>query len=246
MRAAERQREVARVDDGREADESTAPSISERLARQLSAHRTAALQTEVARHPQVALVAIVHRLALRIVCDDYGAGDSSVNISASLQDGLDAHAPGVAQSAALIGMRDLRQAWALRLPMDSNALFSELLAMPQTELLSLLAVCVASTVGAITSRDDAVPAQALAQAVGLDMRQWWTPTAAGYFAHVSKARCLEAVKAFAPDQVARLTKLKKQELASEAERVAAGSGWLPAILRTPALGGHTDTPLEAA
>ena len=224
LRIAKRQREVSRIDDGREADEATAPSISERLARQLSAHRTAALQVEVARHPQVALVALVHRLALRIVCDDYDAGDSSVNISASPQGGLDAHAPDVAQSAALMGMRDLRQGWPLRLPMDSNALFSELLAMPQTELLSLLAVCVASTVGAITSRDDSVPAEALALAVDLDMHQWWTPTAAGYFAHVSKARCLEAVEAFAPDQVARLTKLKKQELAKEAERLSVGSG----------------------
>jgi hypothetical protein len=40
----------------------------------LSAHRTAALQAEVARHPQVALVAVVHRLALRVVVDGYRFG----------------------------------------------------------------------------------------------------------------------------------------------------------------------------
>lgn len=59
--------------------------------------------------------------------------------------------------------------------------------MPQQELLSLLAVCVGFTVAVIASREDEAPAAALAQAVGLDMHRWWTPTAAGYFDHASKA-----------------------------------------------------------
>jgi ParB family chromosome partitioning protein len=57
--------------------------------------------------------------------------------------------------------------------------------------------------------------------------------------NVSKAKALEAVAVFAPDQVTRLSKLKKGDLASEAGRLAAGSGWLPAILCAP-------SPLERA
>ena len=109
-------------------------------------------------------------------------------------------------------------------------MFAVLLAMPHGELIALLAVCVASTVGAICSRETEAPATALAQALDLDMHDWWTPTAAGYFEHVSKAKALEAVGAFAPDQLTRLSKLKKADLASEAERLAAGTGWLPAML----------------
>ena len=56
------------------------------------------------------------------------------------------------------------------------------------------------------------------------------PTAARYFEHVSKAKALEAVTAGAPDQVTRLSKLKKGDLAKEAERLIAGTGWLPAML----------------
>jgi ParB family chromosome partitioning protein len=56
------------------------------------------------------------------------------------------------------------------------------------------------------------------------------PTAAGYFDHVSKAKALEAVSVFAPDQLTRLSKLKKADLAAEAERLSAGKGWLPAML----------------
>jgi ParB family transcriptional regulator, chromosome partitioning protein len=236
MRAQERQEVGATV--GRSGSADAAPAkvgISEKLAKRLSAHRTAALQAEVARHPQVALVAVAHRLALRVILDTYGSADSPINISASPQDGLALHAPDITEAPATVGMREVREAWAARLPEDPDALFAELLALPQQELLSLLAVCVASTVGAVVSREDEVPAAALAKAVNLDMHDWWTPTAAGYFEHVSKAITLEAVHAFAPDQVARLAKLKKAEIASEAERLAVGSGWLPLMFRTPAV-----------
>ena len=208
--------------------------ISEKLAKRLSAYRTAALQAEVARHPHIALVAVVHRLALRVVGDVYRLEGSPVNISASPQDGLGLHAPDIAESPAAIGMAEVRQAWTDRLPKDPDALFAELLAFPQQELLSLLAVCVASTVGAVTTRESDTPAVLLAQAVELDMHEWWTPTAAGYFAHVSKAKALEAVQVFAPEQVNRLAKLKKAEIASEAERLAAGTGWLPVMFQKAA------------
>jgi ParB family chromosome partitioning protein len=210
------------------------PGISEKLAKRLSAHRTAALQAEVARHPQIALVAVVHRLALRVVVDTYRSQGSPVEISASPQNGLGLLAPDMAQSPAAIGMQEVRQAWAERLSQDPDTLFTELLAYPQQELLSLLAVCVASTVDAVSPRESNTPATLLAQAVELDMHDWWTPTAAGYFEHVSKAKTLEAVQVFAPEQVNRLAKLKKAEMASEAERLAAGTGWLPVMFQKAA------------
>ena len=204
-------------------------TISEKLVKRLSAHRTAALQAEVARHPQVALVAVVHRFAMRVIHDaHYG---SPINITANPQDRLEQYAPDLAEAPAAVGMRHVREAWAERLPHDPDALFADLLAMPQQELLSLLALCVGFTVTAIASREDEAPAAALAQAVGLDMHAWWTPTAAGYFDHVSKAKALEGVQAFATGEVNRLGKLKKAQIASEAERLAAGTGWLPAMFR---------------
>lgn len=235
LRAQERQAaggpSEERNDHGGNTDEAAKPGISEKLAKRLSAHRTAALQAEVARHPQVALVAVVHRLALRVVLDSYGSGGSPVDIIATPQDGLALHAPDIGDSPAATGMGKVRAAWAARLPKEPKALFAELLALPQSELLSLLAVCVASTIGVLASREDEAPAGELSEAVRLDMHHWWTPTAEGYFAQVSKAKALEAVLAFAPDQVTRLSKLKKAEMASEAERLAAGTGWLPVMFR---------------
>jgi ParB family transcriptional regulator, chromosome partitioning protein len=214
---------------------SALPRISEKLARRLSAHRTAALQIALVRQPQVALAALVHGLVLQVMVEKEGLWMRSpaqpIHITASAQDYLDKHAPDVAQSPAAIQLRDVRQAWMARLPTDASELFAALLTTPQENLLSLLAACVAMTVGAVTPREDAIPAAALAKAVGLDMHDWWTPTADGYFAHVSKSKALEAVRGFAPDYEVRLLKLKKGELASEAARLAVGSGWLPEMLR---------------
>ena len=210
--------------------------LSEKLMRRLSAHRTAALQAEVACHPRIALVALVHQLVQRVLLGGYGV--SPVNIIATPQDRLEQHAPDVAEAPAAQGLRAVREAWASRLPEDPKALFAELLAMEHDELLSLLALCVGLTVSAVAQRENEAPAALLAQAVELDMHSWWTPTAAGYFDHVSKARALEAVQVFAPGEVQRLAKLKKAQIASEAERLAAGSGWLPQMLTEPVQAGE--------
>lgn len=230
---------------GADSDELAKPGISEKLAKRLSAHRSAALQAEVARHPEVALVALVHRLALRVIVDSYGTSGSPVDICATPQDGLGLYAPDMGEAPAAVGMRKVRQAWADRLPEDPDALFVELLAFPQQELLSLLAVCVASTVSVLASHEEEVPAAVLARAVNLDMHDWWMPTAAGYFEHVSKAKALEAVQSFAPDQVNRLGKLKKAEIASEAERLAAGTGWLPVMFRAQGAAAETQAKPES-
>jgi len=171
----------------------------------------------------------VHHLARRVICHGYEA--SPINISATSHvDDVVTHAPDIAESPAVTGLREVHEAWAARLPNDSDAMSEVLLALSQTDLIGLLAVCVASTVGAIQSRESELPASLLARALDLDMHAWWTPTAAGYFEHVSKAKALEAVGVFAPDQLTRLAKLKKSDLASEAGRLAVGSGWLPAML----------------
>jgi len=233
LRAQERQAAGEATSSGADTEdaEPAKPGISEKLAKRLSAHRTAALQAEVARHPHVALVAVVHQLAHRVILDGYGS--TPLNITAFPQDRLTHYAPDVDEAPATVGMREVREAWASRLPSEPDALFAELLAMPQSELLSLLAVCVGYTVSAIASQENEIPAAVLAQAVNLDMHDWWTPTAAGYFDHVSKAKALEAVQVFAPTEVNRLAKLKKAQIASEAERLAAGSGWLPVMFNKP-------------
>ncbi len=161
-----------------------------------------------------------------------------------VQDRLEGMAPDWPESPAAVALRELQQVAGEALPEDSAELFAALLAKPQDELVRLLAVCVASTVDVVTPRAIAQqPGAELAQAVGLDMAAWWQPTAEGYFKHVSKAVILEAVGEFAPSHATRLAKLKKADIASEAERLAAGTGWMPSIFKTT---GPQDAMQEAS
>ncbi|SAI17909.1 ParB-like nuclease [Bordetella trematum] len=223
-------------DEREDADDAPkAASLSDRLAQRLSAHRTAALQIEVARHPQAALAAVVHGMVQTVLQENrYGRSRDSLPLGVGLkvQDRLEGMAPDWPESPAAVALRELQQVAGEALPEDSAELFAALLAKSQDELVRLLAVCVASTVDVVTPRATPhQPGEELAQAVGLDMAAWWKPTAEGYFKHVSNAVILDAVGAFAPESVTRLAKLKKADIASEAERLAYGTGWMPAIFK---------------
>ncbi|WOI79147.1 ParB/RepB/Spo0J family partition protein [Pseudomonas aeruginosa] len=225
--------EAGNDDEGEDADDAPkAASLSDRLAQRLSAHRTAALQIEVARHPQVALAALVHGMVQTVLQDSHYGHDLPLGVSMKVQDRLEGMAPDWPESPAAVALRELQQVAGEGLPQDSAELFAALLTKPQDELVNLLAVCVASTVDVVTPRATPHhPGEELAQAVGLDMAAWWQPTAEGYFKHVPKAAVLQAVGEYAPEQVSRLAKLKKADIASEAERLANGSGWMPAIFK---------------
>ncbi|MBN9405521.1 MAG: ParB/RepB/Spo0J family partition protein [Burkholderiales bacterium] len=225
--------EAGNDDEGEDADDAPkSTAMSDRLAQRLSAHRTAALQIEVARHPQVALVALVHGMAQTVLQDSRYGNNLPLGVRLTVQDRLEGMAPDWPESSPAVALRELQQAWGSKLPEDSAELFVALLAIEQDELVKLLAVCVASTVDVVTPRATVQqPGAELAQAVGLDMAAWWQPSAEGYFRHVSKAVILQAVGEFAPDHVTRLAKVKKADIASEAERLVGGTGWMPAIFK---------------
>ena len=236
--------EAGNDDTGEEADDAPKPAaMSDRLAQRLSAHRTAALQIEVARHPQVALAALVHGMVQTVLQESYYGHDLPLGVKLTQQDRLEGMAPDWPESPAAVALRELQQVAGEALPEDSAELFAALLAKSQDELVRLLAVCVASTVDVVTPRaTQHQPGAELEQAVALDMAAWWQPTADGYFQHVPKAAILAAVGEFAPEHVTQLAKLKKGDIASEAERLADGTGWMPAIFKAA---GSQDAAQEA-
>jgi ParB family transcriptional regulator, chromosome partitioning protein len=227
--------EAVNDDEGEDGDSDEQPktaAMSDKLAQRLSAHRTAALQIEVARHPQVALAALVYGMVQTVLQDSYHGHDLPLGVSVKAQDQLEGIAPDIPDSPAAEALRELQQVAGEGLPEDSAELFAVLLAKSQDELVRLLAVCLAVTVDVVTPRAaQHQPGSELAQAVGLDMAAWWKPTNEGYFRHVPKPAILEAVEQYAPAHVTRLAKLKKADIASEAERLADGTGWMPAIFK---------------
>jgi ParB family chromosome partitioning protein len=60
----------------------------------------------------------------------------------------------------------------------------------------------------------------------------WRPTVGNYLGRVTKPRILQAVREGAGEQAAQLIDhMKKADMAKEAERMLADTGWLPEPLR---------------
>ena len=204
------------------------------LVRRLTAHRTLALRATLAQRPDIALIALTHRLALETFFSAGYSVRSSLQIETQ-QTPLDQYAPDVPACKAQAAIAERAEALRAALPDDPQALFAWLLQQPQAEVLNVCAYCVALAVNGVNADEGSSVLDALATAAGLDMRDWWTPTAENYLASIPKARILDVVReAVSPEAAATLTSLKKNPLAQAAERRLAGTGWLPSPLRVHA------------
>jgi ParB family transcriptional regulator, chromosome partitioning protein len=215
------------------------PGLSDRLVEDLTAHRTAALRTVLAGNPDVALTAVVHALALPLFFPFETESCLVVKLDSA---SLTGSAEGIEDSPAALKLAERHQFWRSLLPNDAEALWDWLLAQDTATRLDLLAYCVGCSINAVRKRRERADTERLAHAdrlvlaLGLDMAQWWQPTAQSYFRHVPKASILETVgEAVTPEAADNLAKLRKDALAAEAEQRLAGTGWLPPILRIPAI-----------
>ena len=218
----------------------TRPVHSDKLMRRLTAHRVAAVQAELIDRPDVALAAITAHLAVKLLTDNYrrmyGSEDvltvSATNTHASLH----SEADDMKTSPAWQKMDVERTAWVARLPETVDAVFPWVLEQDQANVQRLLTFLVASTVTGVYGEERSNQStDALAVALGLDMRKWWSATGASYFSHVSKGRIQEVVtEAIDANAASPLAGLKKDAAVTGAEQSLAGSGWLPSFLRTAA------------
>jgi ParB family chromosome partitioning protein len=223
--------------EAEEADEDAGAPLSERLVLDLTAHRTLALRDALGASPTVGLSAVVHSLALSAFYPPYERA-SCLEIK-GVSAYLDGHAPGIADTRAGRSIAERHERWAVRLPKAADDLWTFVQGLAATDLLDLLAHCASLTVNAVRAPFDRKPAawahaDRLAQAVDLDMTGYWTPTVASYLGRVTKARIGEAVREAVSEETAeRISGMKKPDMASEAEALLAGKGWLPSLLRAP-------------
>lgn len=218
-----------------EAEDDLAP-LSDRLIADLTAHRTAGLRDAVSENPDVALLCIVHALTLRTFYTGHAPATCVDVRCASVS--LGQYAPGIEDAPASRAIDRRHEAWARQLPLEAAEVWTFVVGLDADSRASLLAHCVALSVNAVRAweRRPAALAHAdeLAAAVCLDMSAYWTPTAQAYFSRVTKARIGEAVReAVSADAADRLAGLKKPDMAETAEQLVVGTGWLPALLRTP-------------
>ena len=209
--------------------------LSESLLRRLAAHRTVALQVMLARNTSVTLAALAHVFIQRAFGDEHRRAGSALQIAPQQSaHALKSVADDLVRGAAWQAIEAAKLAWAQRLPEERSAWFDWLIGLPQAELLDLLALCTALTLNALPGTGAASDANALAEAVGLDMAEWWEPTAAGYLNQVSKAQIVQALREAGPGLADdRVAAMKKDALVVTAATRLAGKRWLPAALRRP-------------
>src|SRR5208282_2315393 len=221
-----------------EEDDAVRP-LSDRLVTELTAHRTLSLRDAVAGNFDAAFLGVLHVLTLNAFFSH--SLNTSIEISVK-SSGFSAQAPGLKNTSSARAIEARHAEWRKHLPEKADHLWTALLAFDGDSRQALFAHCASLAINAThepwnRNKERLAHADALAAAVNLDMAAaGWTPTVDNYLGRVAKARILEAVREAKGEREAQLIDhLKKAEMASEAERLLAGSGWLPEPLRTPTL-----------
>ncbi|MGH9560139.1 MAG: hypothetical protein ACRD3S_01685, partial [Terracidiphilus sp.] len=146
------------------------------LLLKLTAHRTLALRAELARKPEVTLAALAHHLVLVHFFENSGHADDVLKVKAEAVP-LDRFAKDLAGTKANAILEETRERLRSRLPANPAQVLVWMLQQPETTLAEYIAFCVAQSVDAVANHERESSADALADAVRIDMRQWWTPTA---------------------------------------------------------------------
>src|SRR5712664_2441716 len=197
--------------------------LSQSLTSDLAGHRTAAMAALLAGSPRVALVAIVHSLGMKAFYSNPFGGAVDFDVAST------SYPPGFqdrCKSRGIDEIEKLRKQWEETIPSKQSEFWQWCVDASDKTLLSLLAFF-----AALTCRNT----DQLAAPLGLDMNEWFTPTAENFFGRTGKDEILKAVKEATGKPVAPATeKLKKTELAAFAERAVKDTGWLPKPLRAPA------------
>ena len=237
------------IDTGEDTEpdwDASAP-LPDRIVADLTAHRTTALRNAMASDQTVAVAAVVHSLVLSAFYPHYERA-SCLEIKCGFA-ALEPHAPGITDSEAGRGIAERHEAWAIRLPQAAGEVWTLVQSLGADDLLNLLAHCAGLTINAVRSPVDRRPiamthADALAEALDLDMTTYWSPTARNYLGRVTKAKIGEAVtEAVSPEAAERIAGLRKTDMAEAAETLLVGSGWLPSPLRRA--GDTVKTPVSA-
>ena len=227
---------------GRETQTSGRKSdMSDALRRSLLGHRNLAAQVALAENPDVAKV-LLACWAVKQLRADTAASLGSTNtptdlrVSENTGSGTRTGHPIIDEAGIARATRfnDACATIVASLPTGDDALWSDLTNMSALALDSIIGHAIARSVSlAVTGTG--LTGQLLAT-LRLSMAEHFTPTVDTYLGRIPKQRVLEALseagQISSEDDRATLSGMKKADLAMEAERRLAGTGWVPALLRS--------------
>ncbi|WP_062345289.1 ParB/RepB/Spo0J family partition protein [Novosphingobium sp. CCH12-A3] len=235
--------EVVPAEDGSDKRRTT---LSKRLVDELAMQRRDVLALHIASDPGLALDVMVFSLA------DADAHDWRARAATTLCAPVPAgpiigfEAKDAPASSALAELRSsLDESW--RAGTDATSRFDLFRALSDDSRAAWLGYVVARSLEASLNMtgERQLPFQDhLGSLIGIDMAQWWRPTAANYFDRVSKQVILDALTDIGGLELSsRFASVKKGDLAMSAERVFAGTyitevevrekalAWVPEVMR---------------
>ena len=212
--------------------------LSEKLLTELTVYHSLGLRNALAANHGVAYLAVLNALVLGLFYRGYTSNNClQIQARDTITDGFE----GLAEFGAGKAIQARHEAFEKLLPRNEAEVWDALLQLTPETREALFAHCAGLTVNAVPESfgrsHKRRHAGQLAEALELDMQaQGFTPTAANYFGRVKKPQILEAVtEAKGEEAAAAIAGHKKGDMAAEAERLLAGTSWLPKPLRAPAL-----------
>ena len=248
----ERQAEPAEADGGievvpgEEGSDKRRTTLSKRLVDELAMQRRDVLALHVASDPGLALDVMVFTLADADTHDWRTRAATTLRAPPPAGPIIGFEAKDAPASSALAELRSgLDESW--RAGEDATSRFDLFRALPDDSRAAWLGYVVARSLEASLNMtgERQLPFQDhLGSLIGIDMAQWWRPTAANFFDRVSKQVILNALTDVGGLELSsRFASVKKGDLAMSAERVFGGTyitevevrekalAWVPEVMR---------------
>lgn len=213
-------------------------SISEPLLKKMSSERTLAVQAALMQQPQKAVALMVWRLCSCVF--DYGMSAShpfEMKVTEHYSS-LVSEAPAGKTGKAWLALMQEKSRLEALLPKGWKKDFTTFFTLDGETLMALMVYCTASSVYGVQTRTmghtTRSPLDGVETAIGFDMRDWWTPTAANFLGLLKKNQIVEALTdAGLTGAASDAEKMKKGDAASHAEQWLSGTRWVPGWMQSP-------------
>lgn len=216
-----------------------ADSYSATLVKAMSSERTLAVQAALAGDPQVSVALLTWTMCRSIFMTGYSKTPNPLKLSLhNSQYALISNALSGENGMAFQAMQSKVSEIEKTLPEGWQDDFTWLLDWPQEFVQKLLGFCVAFGIDGVQerlyNRTERSPLEGVEAALNFDLREWWQPTAEGYFCKLSRNQICEALAdAGFSGRASDAMKMKRGDAATAAAEAISSTRWVPDWMTRP-------------
>jgi len=215
-----------------------AEGISLPLLTKMSSERTLAVQAALMQQQKKAVSLLVWQLCTDVFTSGSHYGNPfGIRVTVPHYS-LTQNAPSGDKGPGFTALMQEKARLAALLPPEWKKDFTAFFNLSGETLMSLMAFCVACSVDGVQTREYQRTTDsrldALENAIGFHMRDWWQPTKANFFADLKHTQIVDALtEAGFKGAAADASKMKKGDAAELAEGKMRDTRWVPAWMKGP-------------